>query len=655
MTERWPFSLVLATLAACASPSMPSTSPHDGGSFLDRTPPDKAQPLFDAGPPPDQGTLPDRVPLPPDGALSDTWLPYDAPPAFEGPAGLRLLGVGDLTGLAHSRELAVDGDLIFIADANGLPVLRSHPNGRLEVLRQLSTMRDYHCSTVALHTRSRTLVCAAADTGTVDFVDVRDPARPVSRPWVANEHDTPGNPPIYEIADAEVSGDVLWLAAHRNGLLRVELGADGRPVSLRRTGRGVDVTNVLARHGRLYLTDRSRGILVFSERDLTAVAERAVDGPLLDLDVQDERVAVALGSEGARVYRFTGTTFTETAAVQPRCVATGVALSNDFLAVACLSGLSLYDLAVSPPRLAGFFPARFGMLDVAFGPHGLLATDWFAVVQFAVARDGKVVLPEVPHALRLPPGTDARIAVRNPGPEPFTAVWRLASAHGGSPTREGTLELPPFGDAVLTLPAALLDAAGSRHNSADVLVFRPGATEVELAVAPRTRVWHRAPTDAPSRGVVAIGDRFPTLRRTTGAMAPATLPALGMETLVMFLTIDCYLQWPQLTDMAWDVAHRRSQPAPLVFFLTQMDEDPFDPSTFMRSHAAGNLPTYEWADYSRSVEGQEGEGNPVRAFEMSFLIRTPGADYPHDYRLGADGVVLDTLRMYRGRWHLRAH
>jgi len=653
--------LTFALLAACGSSEPPVndrdlTPPPDGPAADLVPPPDGRPPPFDGGPPPfDAGPPPDHNPPPPDHRPpSDTWVPIDAPPPFTGPPGLRLLGEGDLTGLAHSRELAVDGDLVFLGDANGLPVLRTRDGGRLEVLRPLSSMRDYHCSTVAVHARSRTLVCAAADSGTVDFIDIRDPARPVSHPWSANEHDMRGNPPIYELADAEVSGDTLWLAAHRNGLLRVDLGANGQPTALRRTGRGENVTNVLARGGRLFLTDRARGVVVLTEPELAPVATQALDGPPLDLDVQGERVAVALGSEGARVYRLAGDAFTEVASVQPRCATTGVALQGDLLAVTCLTGVTLYDLGRSPARVAGFFPARFGMLDVAFGPHGLLVSDWYSILQFAVAREGVVALPEAQRALRLAPGADARIAVRNPGPDPFTAVWRLGSAHGAPPTREGTLDLPAHGDAVLPLPAALLEAAGSRENAADVVFYRPGASDAELAAAPRTRVWHRAASDVPARGVIAIGDRFPTLRRTNMASAPATLPAGGAETLVMFLTVDCYLQWPQLEDMAWDLARRRTHPAPLVFFLTQMDEEPFDPGGFMRSHGAGELPTYEWADYARSVAGQEGEANPVRAFEMSYMIRTPGADYPHDYRVAADGTALDTLRMYRGRWHLRA-
>ncbi|MFO0602474.1 MAG: hypothetical protein U0324_04830 [Polyangiales bacterium] len=647
---RW-YALVLLLLGACNAATPPLIATRDAS-------PDRATAVDvvtpDASPPPD--VAPDVAA--PDVATPDVTPPADVAPVDAAPPGprpgLAFLGEADLTGQAHSREIARDGDIVYLADANGLPIARTMPGGGLSLVHPLVMPREQHCSTVSVHARSHTLVCAAADSGLVDFIDVRDPARPASNLWSANEHDARGNPPIYEIADVEVSGDTLWMAAHRNGLLRVDLGADGRPTALRRTGRGENVTNVLARDGRLLLTDRAQGLVALAEADLAPVATQALDGPPLDLDAQGERVAVALGSEGARVYRLAGGAFTEVASVQPRCVTTGVALSGDLLAVTCLTGVTLYDLARSPARVAGFFPARFGMLDVAFGPHGLLVTDWYRLDQFATSADGAVLLADAPATLRLRPGADARVAVRNPTAEPLTFAWRLGNTGGGPPTREGTLDLPASGDAALALPATALEAAGSRDNAADLLFYRPGAPTADLAAAPRTRVWHRGATDSPARGLVAIGDRFPTLRRTNMATAPATLPAAGAETLVMFLTVDCYLQWPQLEDMAWNAAHIRMQPAPLVFFLTTMDEDPFDPGQFMRSHAAGDLPTYEWADYARSVAGQEAEPNPVRAFEMSYFIHTPGADYPHDYRVGVDGATLDTLRMYRGRWHLRA-
>ena len=644
-------TLVLPLAAACAqSPD----APRDAAP-IDRFAPDQptgvdARPPPDAPPPPPPPPPPDVVPL---GDAADVaGPPPDPGPPLEGPLGLSFVGVADYTALAHAREIAVDGDLVFLGDANGLPIARTYPGGRLEVVHPIVTPRQQHCSTVSVHARSRTLVCAAADSGLVDFINVRNPAMPVSRVWSANEHDMRGNPPIYEISDVEVSGDTLWMAAHRNGLLRSTLGADGMPTDLRRTARGENVTHVIARDGRLYLNDRVRGVMVLSEADLSTVATTPLDGPPLGLAVAGDRVAVALGSEGSRVFRLAGSTLTMVTSVQPRCVTTGVALSGDLLAVSCLSGVTLYDLARTPAHVAGFFPARFGMLDVAFGPHGLLVSDWFQLDQFAPSAAGVVALPEAPSTLRLPPGADARIAVRNPADVPPTVTWRLSRGEE-PPMREGTLTLPASGDATLTLPAAALEAAASRENLAHVSFARPGTPAAQIAAALRTRVWHRGATDVPARGVVAIGDRFPTLRRTMMSPAPATLPAAGAETLVMFLTVDCYLQWPQLEDMAWAQTHMRPQPASLVLYITQMDEDPFDPRAFMTGQAANDLPTWEWADYSRSVPGQEAEPNPVRAFEMSYMIRTPGADYPHDYRVGVDGVVLDTLRMYRGRWHLR--
>lgn len=648
-----PLTLALCLAASCSNAPAPPTNTPRLDAAPDRAPTADLPPTSEI-PPATDAVAPDvAVDTTSAGDVADAVAPpVDTGPALEGTPGLSLLSVVDYTGLAHAREIAIDGDLVFLGDANGLPIARTHPGGRLELVHPIVTPREQHCSTLSVHPRSRTLVCAAADSGLVDFVNVSDPSRPVSRIWSANEHDMRGNPPIYEIADVEVSGDTLWMAAHRNGLLRSSLGADGMPTDLRRTARGENVTNVTARDGRLYLTDRARGLIVLSEADLATVATAPLDGPPLDLAVAGDRVAVALGSEGVRVFRLAGGALTVVNSLQPRCVTTGVALSGDLLAVSCLTGVTLYDLARTPARVAGFFPARFGMLDVAFGPHGLLVSDWYQMDQFATAADGILTHPEAPATLRLMPGADARIALRNPSAAPLPVAWRLARGEGAA-VREGTLTLPASGDATLTLPAAELEAAGSRDNQADVVFYRPGTPAAMVAAAPRTRVWHRGATDMPAAGVVAIGDRFPTLRRTVTSPAPATLPTAGAETLVMFLTVDCYLQWPQLEDMAWARSHMGMQPAPLVFFLTTMDEDPFDPRFFMTSHDAGELPTYEWADFARSVPGQEAENNPVRAFEMSYLMRTPGADYPHDYRVGADGVVIDTLRMYRGRWHLR--
>jgi hypothetical protein len=121
-----------------------------------------------------------------------------------GRAGITVLGEGDLTAAAHSRELVVDGDTVFLADSNGLPVVRTAADGSVSLVNPVAIPRAQHCSTASLHARTRTLACGAGDTGTLDLVDVHDPTAPRSRLWNLNEHDTPGHDPIYQVADVEV-------------------------------------------------------------------------------------------------------------------------------------------------------------------------------------------------------------------------------------------------------------------------------------------------------------------------------------------------------------------------------------------------------------------------------------------------------------------
>jgi hypothetical protein len=588
--------------------------------------------------------------------------PADASPADASPAdvgvvttptrpGLTVLGDGDLTTAAHSRELVVDGDTVFLADSNGLPVVRTAADGSVSLVNPVATLRVQHCSTASLHARTRTLACGAGDNGTLDLIDVHDPAAPRSRLWNLNEHDTPGHDPIYQVADVEVSGNSLWMAAQRNGLLRVTLDDTGMPTGLTRTGLGANVVGVVASGGRLALIDRARGLTILSERDLSTLGNVALDGPPLDVTIDGDRVAVALGSEGARLYRLVDGAPTEIARVQPRCVATAVALSGAQLAVACLTGVTLYDLSTAIPRVAGFHAARYGMLDVAFSPRGLLVSDWYLATLLRADPTGDVAYPDAPIALRLAPSRDARIVVRNPAQTAMRARWQLLRSR--TPTASGTLTIAASGDATLTLPAAQIVDAGSREGNASVLFTALDAPPSTALAHASTTLVTRLDAEQPARGVVGIGDVFPTVRRTVPGTAPATLPAASAATHVMFLTVDCFLQWAQLEDMSWQRAHGAALPSPTIFYLTTRNKDPFDPSFFMDARGAADLPVVEWADYANSVPGQESEPNPVRAFEQSFFMRLPGADFPHDYAVGADGVTTDTMRAYRGRWPLR--
>ncbi len=568
-----------------------------------------------------------------------------------GRAGITVLGEGDLTAAAHSRELVVDGDTVFLADSNGLPVVRTAADGSVSLVNPVAVPRAQHCSTASLHARTRTLACGAGDTGTLDLVDVHDPTAPRSRLWNLNEHDTPGHDPIYQVADVEVSGDTLWMAAQRNGLLRATLDDTGMPTGLTRTGVGANVVGVVASGGRLALIDRARGLTILSERDLSTLGNTPLDGPPLDVTVDGDRVAVALGSEGARLYRLVDGAPSEIARVQPRCVATAVALSGAQLAVVCLTGVTLYDLSTSTPRVAGFHAARYGMLDAAFSTRGLLVSDWYLATLLRTDPTGDVTYPDAPIALRLAPSRDARIVARNPAQTAMRARWQLL--RGRTPTTSGTLTIPASGDATLTIHATQLHEAGSHENLASVIFTALDAPPSTTLAHAATTIVTRLDAELPARGVVGIGDVFPTVRRTVPSPAPATLPAASAATHVMFLTVDCFLQWAQLEDMSWQRAHGAPLPSPTIFYLTTRDKNPFDPSFFMDARNAADLPVVEWADYANSVPGQEAEPNPVRAFEESFYMRLPGADFPHDYAVGADGVTTDTMRMYRGRWPLR--
>lgn len=568
--------------------------------------------------------------------------------AHDRDSGLRPLAYAYVTRhearIGHAREILVDGELLFVADSNGLPVLEWR-DGALELLHGIEWSRTHHCSTLALHAPSRTLVCAAGDSRVLTLEDVSDPERPRSR--YVPESEVPST--LMSVRDVAIGGDMVWLATDV-GLSRATISAEGNLGIVETTGIGGDVVQVEVAGDRVVFLDRGEGLVVIDARTLGRLGSATLDGPPIDLALDGDRVVVSLGSEGAAVFAIgpTGEP-SPIATVQPRCVATAADLEGPQLAVACLSGLTLYDLSGGEPRPAGFVPSRYGMLDVAFTSFGLVVVDWFRVDVLATNPGGDVIVAEVPRAMRLAAGADARVPLRNPSAEPLALEWLLRRERGGG-VRSGSITLPPSGEAVVELSRAELEAAGSLENKAELAVFPAGSAS--SCDGPRTRLWHRGPTEDPSHGQPGIGDPFPSLSRTVDGSEPATLPLPGSESLLMFLTIDCFLQWPQLEDMAWTLRHHGMGPLPVVLYLTIGDPNPWDPYPPMHTFGAGELLTVPWASYHRSVPGNETETSPVAAFERSFMTRLPGADFPHDYLVDARGRVAATSRVYRGRWPL---
>lgn len=555
--------------------------------------------------------------------------------------------------VGHAKELVLDGDLVYLADANGVPVVRTAASGAVTLEHGLGVGSEQsRCSAGAVHARSRTMVCGATDRFGLTLVDVSDPASPLPTLWSPPDSTACGG--LGAVSDIAMSGDVAWLAARRGGLCRATLGDDGVPVELVATGIGQDVVSVIVRDGRIHLLDRALGLVVLDQRTLERLGSIALAGPPLDLDVQGGRAAVGLGSEGVQLYALAGGVPTPTVQVQPQCVVTSVALDGDRLAVGCLSGVYLYDLTKTPARLAGFEPSRFGILDVAFGPHGLLVSDWFRVDLFAADITGSPVLPDVPRAMRLQPGTDARIPIRNTSDVPLALEWSLESEDGRR-VAVGTFEAPAAGETEVVMTASQLESVDSFSDRGAQLVVYPkgGAPSCGGTHTARTAVRFRKDTEDPANGFLAIGDHFPTLQRTGDGPTPEALPPPGVASLVTWIAIDCFLQWPQLEDMAWAQANGgRRQPVPLLFALTPSDEPTYDPKGWLELHGAANLLAVEWADYMSSVPGGRVGLNPVRTFETTFMISMPGADHPHDYVLDTNGTVRETSRLYRGGWPL---
>lgn len=571
--------------------------------------------------------------------------------------GLTLIGSSsvdfDSGTLGHSREIVLHEDRILVADSNGLPILTSAPDGGLTLLHGVTNdPRDrVHCSTGGYHARSSTFVCGSADSATLDLVDVSNPTRPVRRAWPLNY----AGRGVASVPDLEVVGDTVWLAAQKDGLMTVDLGDDGMPIKLVKKQRGEEVVRVVVREETLFILDRKLGLVAFEKEALEEKAHIALQGPPLELAVDQagRRVAVAMGSEGVQLYDFDGAAFTETTFLQPRCVTTGVALREGQAAVTCLTGLYLYDLRETTPRLAGFFPSRYGMLDVEYGPHGLVVTDWFDVVQFAADPTGVVTVPDVPKAMRLKPDADARLMMRNPADEPMEVDWVIQGPDDQVVTR-GSLSLPAQGDVVLTVPYATLQKAGSEDLATVSFARRNLSPQcIEGGAVSSTGIRNRGVDDEPVRGFASVGDFFPPFTRQSGT-GPTKLPEPNEPRRVMFLAVDCFLQWPQLEDMAWQARHGLGEPLPVVFFLDSSvaNEVHFRPESWMANFNATQLTVAFWPHYAYSIPDMQSEPNAVRVFERTFSLPLPGADFPHDYVLDRFGVVDETSRVYRGRWRL---
>jgi hypothetical protein len=254
-------------------------------------------------------------------------------------------------------ELSVSGDLVFVANSfSGITTYRASADSSLELV-SLSSTPTLRCTTVASHDPSQTVFCAAPDpigrgpSGRVYAYDASDPRAVRLRRGAAFTTD------VGSIGDLAVSDSTLYAAAGAGGLLRAEVDPTGALAAWESIYAG-DAFAVDADASHILLLDRDRGLVALDGADASELATAPLGGPTLGLRLRGDRVAVALGSEGVRVFDLHDGSLSLSVEVHPRCVADAVDLEAELLAVGCITGTYLYDLSTSPARLAGFEPAR---------------------------------------------------------------------------------------------------------------------------------------------------------------------------------------------------------------------------------------------------------------------------------------------------------
>ncbi len=561
---------------------------------------------------------------------------------------------------AHVAGIGVDGEHVYLSSSSGtggIGVMALEADGCASVLTPLgqTPARGIRCTTVALHAASHTLFCAGADVENVAVFDVTSPAAPVLREADGLTHRPTSGGGREGINRLFLTGSTLFAAHFTGGLLRTEVAADGR-LSAPAVAVAGTIVNVDGDGADLAILDRQRGLVGFTVAggQLREKGALPVNGPLLGLAVNKGRAAVALGSQGAIVATL-GATPTLLATVTPKCVASAIALDGDRLAVGCLSGVYLYSLAGSQPRVAGFIPSYDGVLSARFNGPELLVGDWHGLWRLGTDLSGSPVLPDVQMSVYGARDQGVSFMLRNPGDTVLhvTSTLRNQGSEEILVVKQTTLEA----NADVTVQISASEATG-RTGDVPVAIFSHQTDEYghfahEAAYA-ATSFSRRFSSTDPLRVPPAIGERFPTLHATTGA-EPATVPA-AQSTYFDFLVADCALQWPQTEDLAWLVAHHEMPDDQVPLLMAVSVDGSATWAGYLDLWNAGNLTVLAFTDYFHSLPGYtEAFLNENDAFVQRFQVsKLFGADNPHDYVLDASGVVRSYERIYRGKWPLYA-
>ena len=551
-------------------------------------------------------------------------------------------------GTGHMTQLSLMGDLAFVANSfSSITTYRLADDGTLEFLA-LSSSPALRCTTVAGHARSQTVFCAAPDpsdlgaAGRVRAYDVSDPANVQLRSTTTTDAG-----PIGSLA---ISGALLYAAAGPGGLLQATIGAAGALSNFATLYAGNAVT-VDANSTHTVLLDLDRGLLLLAPGAGTQEAALPLEGAPLAVRLVDDRALVALGSEGVRVLDVSGGAIRSVAEVHPQCVADAADLQGDMLAVGCLTGVYLYDLADSPVRLVGFEPASAGVRDLRFAGDDLVVADFSRISRLAVDRGGAPLSVDASWNAPFDNEGVAHVGIRNEGSaDVLLDVFLDAPGPSGRPmlTR---VTVPGRGELRVAFEASEITSVLGHLPTAARLWLSPVDFR-RLRIAGQVLPGQQTMTevlllqaDSSARARLRPGDGVPSLGFRDALGQPITVRPAPAR-LVIYQP-DCALMWPELMELAWQTRHG----------------SPAHPAMVVASFIDGRLVAYLGLDVFPGLEIGDGailwpdgstENLGYDLYDRYLAVEGSrgGAHWPTDYIVDADGRVSRIERAYRGRWPL---
>lgn len=472
--------------------------------------------------------------------------------------GSGFLGSGHLGDVATASDgrvyVAASTDQLLAAQllpGEGISLTQLHPVGGPDHLM---------CSALAVHEPSKTLFCGNADSrfvnpsrqdadGYIAAYSLENPGSPVLRdPWALRA-------PTIFAKDLHVQDSRLYVAQFGDGLWSAAIAPDGRLVSFKRAELEGAFVGISGAAGRLVALSPDRGLLVLKQEatGLVETGRLALEGPPIDLHVRGELALASLGSEGVAVVNVGGAEPRLVEQVKPRCLAVSADVSEDgrFLAVACLSGVYLYELGGERARPAGYHPSVSSRLAVRFVGADLFAPDWTTLDVFEVRAGGHAVRVDAPLGVYVKGDAPFTIAIRNPSDIPLQVGLRSDVALPGAPS--GQVTIPPGEDLRFELAASVVNSRSWSEPppTLEVESWAPGGAPAKACTRrfDLTRRW-LGPVTSGEVEVPGVGHALTpfSVASTAGVQE---VPRAGVATRVFFFTPGCVGLWPSLQDLVW--------------------------------------------------------------------------------------------------------